>query len=77
MSKAKKMGRPKLPKGEARGVYPLRLSANELKVYGDAAKVADQPLAEWIRSTLTKAASRLVHYPESGANRARTGNPGV
>lgn len=56
MSQGKKMGRPRLPKGEAKKVYPLRLSDAERKTFEEAAIRAGQPLPEWMRTHLTKAA---------------------
>lgn len=54
--KKRKPGRPKLPKGEAKGkIVPVRFAAEELdRVYRAAAK-ADQTVSQWIRSTLTTA----------------------
>jgi hypothetical protein len=51
-----KIGRPKLPKGEAKGrIVPVRFSAEELKRITAAANANDQKLSEWIRSTLNAA----------------------
>lgn len=58
MSAKKKMGRPKLPKGDARKVFPLRLSDNERKAYEAAARAAGQALPDWMRTTLTVAAAK-------------------
>lgn len=57
MKKKNKLGRPKLPKGEARKVYPLRLSDIELAAFQKAASRQEMSLPEWIRATLTKASS--------------------
>lgn len=55
-TKPKKMGRPKLPKGEAKGrIVPVRFSAGELQRIAAAANAKDQKLSEWIRSTLNAA----------------------
>lgn len=55
-TKAKKMGRPKLPKGEAKGrIVPVRFSAEEVERITAAANAKDQKLSEWIRSTLNAA----------------------
>ena len=55
MPKPKKVGRPKLPKGEAKGrIVPVRFSAEALKAMTDAAKANGQTISEWIRSTLSK-----------------------
>jgi predicted HicB family RNase H-like nuclease len=51
--KPKKVGRPKLPKGEAKGkLVALRLSASDVKRVSAAAKAKKQTVSEWIRSTL-------------------------
>jgi len=51
--KAKKVGRPRMPKGEAKGrIVPVRFTADSLKVMAAAAKAKNQTLSEWIRSTL-------------------------
>lgn len=51
-----KIGRPKLPKGEAKGrIVPVRFSAEEVKRLTAAASAKDQKLSEWIRSTLNAA----------------------
>jgi hypothetical protein len=53
MPKPKKVGRPKLPKGEAKGkVVGLRLSPDEVKNFTARAKASKQTVSEWIRSTL-------------------------
>jgi hypothetical protein len=54
--KPKKIGRPKLPKGEAKGrIVPVRFSADEVKRITAAASARDQKISEWIRSTLNAA----------------------
>jgi hypothetical protein len=56
----KKMGRPKLPKGEAKGkIVPVRLNAEELKLFTKAASVSEhKTLSSWIRHSLREAATR-------------------
>jgi hypothetical protein len=55
-TKPKKMGRPKLPRGEAKGrIVPVRFSAEEVQRITKAASAKDQKLSEWIRSTLNAA----------------------
>jgi hypothetical protein len=50
------MGRPKLPKGEAKGrIVPVRFSAEEVQRITTAANEKNQKLSEWIRSTLNAA----------------------
>jgi predicted HicB family RNase H-like nuclease len=57
--KIKKVGRPKLPKGQAKGrIVPVRFTADDLKALGTAAKASKQSLSEWIRSTLHAAIQR-------------------
>ena len=53
----KKMGRPKLPKGEAKGkIVPVRFTDAELRIMAKAVKASDQDtLSSWIRETLKKA----------------------
>jgi hypothetical protein len=54
--KPKKMGRPKLPKGEAKGrIVPVRFSVEEVQRITAAAGAKNQKVSEWIRSTLNAA----------------------
>ena len=57
MSKAKKMGRPKLPKGHAKGrIVPVRFSDAELKAMTKCADNSERKtLSSWIRYTLKTA----------------------
>ena len=56
MPKPKKVGRPKLPKGEAKGrIVPVRFTGDALKAMEAAAKASKQNVSEWIRSTLNAA----------------------
>jgi hypothetical protein len=51
--KPKKVGRPKLPKGEARTSFVLvRLSTYERKKVEKAAKISNQTVSEWLRSAI-------------------------
>lgn len=51
--KARKAGRPKLPKGEAKGrIVPVRFTVDALKAMTAAAKASKQTLSGWIRSTI-------------------------
>jgi len=55
-TKPKKMGRPKLPKGEAKGrIVPVRFSAYDLKRIESAAKANRKTVSEWIRGTVSAA----------------------
>jgi len=49
----KKVGRPKLPKGEAKArIVRVRLTGDDLKAMEQAAKIGKVSLSEWIRSTI-------------------------
>lgn len=51
--KKAKIGRPKLPRGEAKGkIVPVRFAMDDLKAITAKAKAADQNVSEWIRSTI-------------------------
>ena len=51
--KPKKMGRPRLPKGEAKGkIVPVRFALDDLKAIAARAKANNQNVSEWIRSTI-------------------------
>ena len=51
--KPKKIGRPKLPKGEAKGrIVPVRFRPEDIKAIEAAAKASKQTVSEWIRSTI-------------------------
>lgn len=55
-TKKRKPGRPKLPKGTAKGVIlPVRFSPEERKRLGMAAKASGQTVSQWVRSTLAAA----------------------
>lgn len=77
MADKKKMGRPRLPEGEAKGVYPLRLSANERDLYSKAALLVGDSLPEWMRKTLTRDANTIIGNTESGADGIRARNSQV
>jgi hypothetical protein len=52
----KKMGRPRLPNGAAKGrIVPVRFSDEELGRIAAAADANNQTLSQWIRSTLNAA----------------------
>ena len=54
--KPKKLGRPKLAKGEAKGkIVPVRFGPDDLKRISAAAKARKVPLSQWIRETLDAA----------------------
>jgi hypothetical protein len=55
---AKKMGRPKMPKGEAKAaVLTLRLTAAERRAADAAAKRAGLPVSEWARQAIVAASA--------------------
>ncbi len=56
----KKLGRPKLPKGAAKGrIVPVRLSDEELKLFTKAANASEhKTLSSWMRQSLREAATR-------------------
>lgn len=60
MPKAKKIGRPKLPKGHAKGsIMPIRVNDEDRKLFEKAAKASEhKTLSAWIRHTLREAASK-------------------
>jgi uncharacterized protein (DUF1778 family) len=61
--KPKKMGRPKLPKGLAKGVIvPVRVSPQDRKLFKKAAMTdGHKTLSGWIRQTLRQAADTEHH----------------
>lgn len=49
--KARPVGRPKLPKGAAKGrIVPVRFAPDDLRIVTKAARQANQNLSEWIRN---------------------------
>ena len=55
-AKPKKVGRPKLPKGEAKGkLVAMRFNADDLKRVEAAARANNKTVSEWMRSTLLAA----------------------
>jgi hypothetical protein len=59
--KARKVGRPKLPKGEAKGrIVPVRFSADDLKRIIKEAKADKQRLSEWIRRAVSMGETWIV-----------------
>ena len=56
MNRKAKIGRPKLPKGQAKGkIVPVRFAVDDLKAIEAAARANKQTVSEWIRSTLNAA----------------------
>lgn len=65
--KPKKVGRPKLAKGESKAAtVRVRATPNELRTFAKTAKASKQTLSEWIRGTLNAAAK----IPETGNGEA-------
>ena len=57
--KKAKIGRPKLPKGEAKGkIVPIRFALDDLKAIAARARASKQNISEWIRSTVSHAINR-------------------
>ena len=55
-TKLKKIGRPNLPKGEAKGkVVVVRFKHDDLKRIEGAAKASKKTVSEWIRETVSTA----------------------
>ena len=51
--KKAKVGRPKMPKGEAKGrIVPVRFTAYDLKAMEQAARASKVTISEWIRSAI-------------------------
>jgi hypothetical protein len=57
MTTTKKIGRPKLPKGEAKTLFSLRLSKPERQKIEHAAKKAGVKVTKWARESLLTAAN--------------------
>ena len=59
MPKAKKRGRPPLPKGHVKASYiPIRVSAEDRKAFERAAKASDhKTISGWLRHIAREAAS--------------------
>jgi hypothetical protein len=51
-----KVGRPKLPKGDAKGrIVPVRFNPADLKRIESAARASQQTVSEWIRVKIAAA----------------------
>ena len=54
--KPRKIGRPKLPKGEAKDrIVPIRFNVSDIKRIESAAKASDKTVSEWIRGLVASA----------------------
>lgn len=64
MPKPRKVGRPKLPKGEAKGrIVPIRFRHDDLKAIEAAAKAANQNISEWVRDVVQSVISEQKKEP--------------
>lgn len=61
MPKARKPGRPKLPKGHAKESYiPIRVNAEDRKAFERAAKASDhKTISGWLRHVGREAAAQV------------------
>lgn len=60
--KSRKVGRPKLPKGEAKGrIVPVRFTTDDMKAIEAAAKAKKQTVSEWVRSTVLQLQKTLEY----------------
>lgn len=51
--RTRKVGRPKLPKGHAKGrIVPVRFTPDDLRAIEAAAKANNQSVSEWVRGTI-------------------------
>ena len=51
--KTRKVGRPKLPKGHAKGrIVPVRFTPDDLRAIEAAARANNQSVSEWVRSKI-------------------------
>jgi hypothetical protein len=54
--KPRPVGRPTLPKGEAKGkIVPVRFKSDDIKRVEAAARAQKQTVSEWVRGTLSAA----------------------
>jgi hypothetical protein len=54
--KPRKIGRSKLPKGEAKDrIVPIRFNVSDIKRIESAAKASDKTVSEWIRGLVASA----------------------
>jgi hypothetical protein len=73
--KKAKIGRPKLPKGEAKGkIMPVRFAASEIRAIESAARVSNQSVSEWVRGVLRKSLQESVQIANQ-AQGSRSNDP--
>lgn len=58
--KAPKLGRPRLPKGESKSVFALRLNDAEREAIANAAERAGKAVSQWARDTLVERAAVTI-----------------
>jgi len=59
--KRRKVGRPRLPRGEAKGrIVPVRFAGDDLRRIAAAARAGKQTVSEWIRSTVHAATQKTM-----------------
>lgn len=66
--KTPRMGRPKKKAGDVRQLFHSRYSANELKAYKRAARLAKLPIRVWMRRMLDAAAQAALNQSPSKAS---------
>ena len=55
--KPRRVGRPRLPKGEAKGrIVPVRFTSDELRAMGSSARLRKESISEWLRRVLPREA---------------------
>lgn len=61
-----------MPKGEAKGrIVPVRFTHDDLKEMTMAAKLTDQTVSHWIRSTIHNALQKLREANEDQGSRSK------
>lgn len=69
--KSKEVGRPKLPKGEAKGrIVPVRFTSDEVDGLTIAAKRADQTVSEIVRLSVRKLLADLTQSNQDLGSRS-------
>ena len=73
MPKPRKVGRPTLPKGNAKDVMlRVRVTADDLKAMGKLAKNSKQTISQWIRRTITMEINGSTSQPHAPAGSNNT-----
>lgn len=59
-------GRPRLPEGQRKDVFSLRIAPNDFADFEGVAKLRHQPIRQWIIESLRKAAMEQANpFPAS------------